>query len=621
MRNFDRGFAKITPGRVRTNLGWSIEKHRLQIADPFDPERSRKRLQLWIKLLESKGIRFSKWIRSQYLSGVELESGYAALPRVVGLLVDRSSGSDYGLVNPLIAEHLSDSEWSVHPSYLPFQVGQLQDCLFKLLSEIGLSGGGELPELIAFSVVENLNERSEGQSMDIAGLLAIVDAMNGKTSPLFQCACAIVQPDGIRLSSVDSAELKLEAFRREFGQASLLVCGSRFVIPHHLKDCFPEQNVWRVDSFAELAHKLVSSGQMQVFEKQKQIRNSSLRVIETRLHWLQEQGRIGDALKFSERLEKVVLANKANGIRVRQAIEIQLQDLSRHIGSFQESIKYAALATQEISENRELFSFQEEVEANVRLAAALFDGHEFEKAASLLSGWVVKVNQEMQLIDADSKVKLFNTLGRILIVLNQDGWQELFRRSIELQRLFDPENVVRTQCYLVQGLLRFDLGAAEKQLVNMEKEDAGNSADFLKFYRAELARRKGDLWEDLRFESDREKKAGHAFGFYLQATARQNGRSKEDAQARFSRAASVFLIAAGKGKKLNLLNLFAAFMRLGAAVSAKDRVRVVAELETVQKFLSGDEAVRLSDYYQEYLQFSIGDSNALKELLSSVPYF
>ncbi len=617
MRDFDRDFAKVTPGRVRTNIGWSIEKHRLRIADRFDPERSRKRFQLWIKLLESEGIRFSEWIRSQYLSGVELESGVAALPRVVGLLVDRSARSDSGLVNPLIAEHLSDSDWSVHLSYLPFQVGQLQDCLFKLLSEIGLSGGGVLPELIAFSVSENLNERSEGQSMDIAGLLAIVDAMNGKTSPLFQCACAIVQPDGNRLSGVDSAELKLEAFRREFGHASLLVCGSQFVIPHHLKECFPEQNVWRVDSFAELAHQLVSSGQLQVFEKQQQIRNSSLRVIQGRLHWLQEQDRIGDALKFSERLEKVVLANKANGIRVRQEIEIQLQELSRHIGSFQESIKYATFSTQEISENPELFSYQEEVEANVRLAAALFDGHEFEKAESLLSRWVVKVNREMQLIDADSKVKLFNTLGRILIVLNRDGWQELFRRSIELQRLFDPENVVRTQCYLVQGLLRFDLGAAEKQLVNMEEEDAGSSADFLKFYRAELARRKGDLWEDLKFESDREKKGGHAFGFYLQATARQNGRSQEDAQARFSRAASVFSTAAGRGKNLNLLNLFAAFMNLGVAVSVGSHATVVAELERVQKLLSEDGAIELSNYYQEYLQSSI----ALEELLSSVPYF
>lgn len=90
---------------------------------------------------------------------------------VVGLVVDESG---LGLVTQLQVSPSTCWEISVD---LPFRQAQIQSLLLRLINEIGIDEG--LPELLAFKICDSLGEGMYGDSMDIACLLAIVDAANG----------------------------------------------------------------------------------------------------------------------------------------------------------------------------------------------------------------------------------------------------------------------------------------------------------------------------------------------------------------------------------------------------------------------------------------------------------
>jgi hypothetical protein len=87
-----------------------------------------------------------------------------------------------------------------------------------------------LPELLAFKISDTLGDRCEGDSMDIAGLLAIVDAANGSKHELLGAVAAVVSPaDENELEPSKSVSIKLDAFKREFGRAHFL-CVSRRIL-------------------------------------------------------------------------------------------------------------------------------------------------------------------------------------------------------------------------------------------------------------------------------------------------------------------------------------------------------------------------------------------------------
>ena len=112
---------------------------------------------------------------------------------VVGLVVDESG---LGLVTQLQVAPSSCWEISVD---LPFRQSQVQSLLLRLIGEVGIDEG--LPELLAFKVCDTLGEGMHGDSMDIACLLAIVDAANGCKHELLKTTAAVVLPGiGINLS-------------------------------------------------------------------------------------------------------------------------------------------------------------------------------------------------------------------------------------------------------------------------------------------------------------------------------------------------------------------------------------------------------------------------------------
>lgn len=138
---------------------------------------------------------------------------------------------------------------------------------------------------------------------------------------------------------------------------------------------------------------------------------------------------------------------------------------------------------------------------------------------------------------------LHNTYPRLLVATGLDGWEKHFRQSIKLQEVVYATSVGRTRRYLIHGLLRSNRTEdARAELVWYDENTVDDFTDtFVKYYRAELYRRDPSVGEAFRQDEPLEDTGrGHAFGFYLQATARQQDRTDDDRKERVRQAINVF---------------------------------------------------------------------------------
>lgn len=617
---------KLTDGKVLTNPIWalSIQAERANEYNLYDFQLS---LWKWLKLLESKNIRFPARVKQEYLyllPNAELEAYSPPDHRVIGLVVEHNSITDQkvGLVNPLIV-NINSRGWVVSHT-LPFQAGHIQDCLYRLLRESGLSIEDRVPELTGFSIREQLNELPTGSSMHVAGLIAVIDALNGKKSDLFRSVCAIVKPVENRLESVESIDTKLKGFRREYDKGSLLI-RQKYCSEGEKWDSLFE-TVWEVNTFADLAHHLVNANQLNAVLHLNPFNKDSLESARTRIRWLCEEQKMHEALDFAERLERTVNAGEEPFLRVQQSVELELEELNRHLGRFDKAILHSRNAVESIESLSNISCYQELYDAKIRLGAALYDGHEFQNAHDLLSPLLGEIEENPQLVTAESQYMLFNTLGRVKVILGEhpSNWNVLFEKSIRLQEIVDTDNIARTRCYLIHGLLRHhQLDEAEREIQKASKSNPDfYSHSFITFYIADLHRRLGkNTFEDTEFEKLGNHVDGYLFGFYLQATARQTCRKVEDRVERFLSAANEFNKEAGQLDDFSLLRLFSSFMEYSAALVQEKQDEAVKTHTAIIEFLERENASALRDYYQELLPASDGTYEEMEKVLSAIPYF
>lgn len=617
---------KLTEGKVLTNPIWalSIQAERANEYNLYDFQLS---LWKWLKLLESKNIRFPARVKQEYLyllPNAELEAYSPPNYRVIGLVVEHNSVTDkkIGLVNPLIV-NINSRGWVVSHT-LPFQAGHIQDCLYRLLRESGLSIEDRVPELTGFSIREQLNELPTGSSMHVAGLIAVIDALNGKKSNLFRSVCAIVKPVENRLESVESIDTKLKGFRREYGKGSLLIRQKNCSEGEKWDSLF--ETVWEVNTFADLAHHLINANQLNAVLQLNPFNKDSLESARTRIRWLCEEQKMHEALDFAERLERTVNAGEEPFLRVKQSVELELEELNRHLGRFDKAILHSRNAVESIESLSNISCYQELYDAKIRLGAALYDGHEFQNAHDLLSPLLGEIEENPRLVTAESQYMLFNTLGRVKAILREhpSNWKVLFEKSIKLQEIVDTDNIARTRCYLIHGLLRHDrLDEAESELQKASNSNPDfYSHSFIKFYIADLHRRLGkNTFEDTEFEKPGNHVEGYLFGFYLQATARQTCRKVEDRVERFLSAANEFNKEAGQLDDFSLLRLFSSFMEYSAALVQGKQDEAVKSHTAIIDFLKRENASALWDYYQELLPAPDGTYEEMERVLSAVPYF
>ncbi len=621
---------RVTPGRLRSNPAWTSDAFFKNAS--LEPGSNFKQLKStfhkWIYDREQEGYLFSTCARQhKVLEGYSWQSQLPPDPRVVGLVVDTQATDprNKGFVNPLLTTR-SSSGWRVTKNYLPFHPEQIQDALFQVLQASGLSLNNLVPEIIGFSIREELNVWTNGDSMIVAGLLSVIDTMNGNKSELFSKACAVVMPQDDRLVKVESLDVKLAAFAREYGKASLLVAPINFQVPEELKRCFPESVVWRVGSYQDLADKLVIEGQLSSFGKEFPLDIAGLNEARNRLKWLKETGGNAAALQFSERLDRAANLQSETSLRISQGIEHDLRELNRHVGRFAKAISHSESAVQKLEKmGTRISSFEEIVIAKTQLAASLFDGHDFEAGISMLNAVVSTVTREPSFVKAEVEIELRNTLGRLGVIAGKQGssdWQNQFDCSIKLQSDVDPANIARTRCYLARGLLRASrLEAAEKEIKNLrELNPSGFSRTELKFLEADLERRKGHIWEDADFENDADTHGGHPLGFYFQSTARQPGRPSSESIQRFRLAAIEFKKDVGEFSERNILELFSLFVLWRTAVLERNPKNALEQKELIDEFLCHSDACSMQAYYSNLI-CQADRSGDFEPLFNSVPYF
>lgn len=265
---------------------------------------------------------------------------------------------------------------------LPFKVGHIQDALMKLVHSSGVSVDSVIPEAYPFAISDSLGQSPHGSSMNIAGLLAVIDAWNeyqGVDEDPLRCACSLVKPRG-------------------------------------------------------------------------------------------------------------------------------KENFNRHIGNFQEAVKYSREAVAMLEAIGDDASFQEAVEAKSRLGSAMYDSHQFPEAIEILNELIHEAQANPRLLNAESRVMLFNTYARLLVAADADGWETLYRDSIRLQEAVEPSSVGRTRCYLIHGLLRNKRTAdAQLELCWFDENTTDLcTASFVRYYRADLYRRNpccgSEFRQDDRFE-------------------------------------------------------------------------------------------------------------------------
>jgi hypothetical protein len=221
-------------------------------------------------------------------------------------------------------------------------------------------------------------------------------------------------------------------------------------------------------------------------------------------------------------------------------------------------------------------------------------------------------------------VKVWNTLGRALAVLKQNGWDELFDRSLALhRRLDDLESIDRTTHYLVHARLRYgDIIGAQETLAKASglTKAASSGNPWRAFLHANMARLLNEEWADEVLEDQLAAGAKpYSAWLYLQATARQTRRGRADALCRLQQAVTLLRHEAG-GVDGNY-NLFAAFLELAAAAKSGDAASWAAAVASVRGFFS------IAPDHRNYYGASVNalppvpDLTAAEALLDLVPYF
>jgi hypothetical protein len=547
-------------------------------------------------------------------------------PRVLGLVV--SIGSNDGFVLPLRCQ-LDGSRWD---ESLPFRREDVLDALAQLVGSAGLPTAGVLPERLQFTFANPLGHEGGGNSITVAAALSVLDALDKHRSDLLRCACAVVEPaEGGRFRSVRHVKPKLAAAIREHGGASLLVCAPGCREVDDVRSRFDV--IWEVRSFEDLAAKLHEAGILQPLFQKVPLRWDELERVGEELRVLvQTRHQYHQATGLGGRLLGCATTGPVP-VSLWTSIRGLVAQAHRHQGNFQEAYQGWKDVQEGVDARANLTSYDERAETAAEFASTLFDCHRFAEIPPLLEQWVVTIRNDPQKLKPQTRVHLLNTLGRALIVLGKQGWDEHFLHSLEIQERLDRGNLLRTTCYRIYGMLHEGLyDAARNTLHELGPlgDVPGFSGQQLRFLRADLARRTAEMWEDPELEEIRPGQAcpGHPVAWYLQARGRQFCAPAMDGQVNLEQArtylhrAADFLRHDAQNQPRNICGVFASCFDLFAASLVDSATEWTRSRDEIRRFVDDPAAEPLREYYAVAIsKIGILPSRAVaEEFLSLVPY-
>lgn len=524
----------------------------------------------------------ARWFAEQGLFERDLPSMPPRLaPRVVALLVtadERDAIACPIRVEPSGTWHLP-SEFSFGSETLI----QLLDAFDHALGPLAATGSRRAR---AWTIGLGFGHpRATGRSVDIAALLAVLDAEAGKHSPLLSCATALVEldTDSRRLVAVKgaAAQCKLDAFFREFDRASLVVCAREQTIPRAYRDRI--DRVLVADTLTELAAALAREGALAATHTRRAPLDAhQAAALHVHLDELLALGRFAEALGLSQLALSYGFAaevDTATRLRPRRACVnawIRLGEPARALDEI-------AACRAEVEAREGHIGLIEELDTMT--AASLYYVFGFEQALQLMAPWMewLRDPRQASILPVTRRAAMANTVSRNLSALGREGWGALFVYVLPLQQRGDEGNVTRTRCELLRCQLRADaLDEAEALLESIERERerfpvSPYSREVLVSLQADLHRRRGRRWEDAETErtvdADQrsESQSNSYLASYLQATARQP-RPLDDALVRVEHARRIFergtLVHAGQ--QGNVMRFLATSMALLAAGLVED---------------------------------------------------
>ena len=618
----------IRDGHCRTNPAWVLE----QSWDDRDANACRERLAERVARWHDEGIFMpecviEELVRTGVLPGSDEHHGHPAT-RIIGLVVDRDH-PDTGFVNPI--QVVTDSRWQVAHN-LPFQLGHIQDGLAAVLKCSGSSGA--IPELFSCRIKDPLEIRSEGSSMDIAALLAVIDAIGGTGSPLFRRACATIDPverldQDSNFRKVGGVKTKLKAFEREYGNTgSLLVRLSTDEEASQFDDLF--EDVWPIDNFEQLVKKLTENHLIEPLLDEGPSK-LDIDTVRSRWQWLETQELKHAALEFTERCLQWTSQQEAVPLTVQLEIESKIEALQRDLGQYVNAFESSKRAVERLEGLGDLVDDESIIRFQVSQAAAFYDAHLFQDEYELLEPVANRIRKDKRRISIAVRCELFNTLAETMVVLDKDGWEDLFRESIDAQQQVERHLVPRTRNCLIHALLkhgRVEDAQCELDLAKQWELDPFDqySQTFLWFYEAEHARQRGLLWSTTPDDGEvglPNTYPRHAVGFYLQATARQPNRSPDDVIRRFDAAVEALQDDCQGDPPGNILPVLVQFVRLASSATKQDTTAWCDARQEVDRLLSDPAADGIRQFYGDVLA-ACGDTpdpEQVEAVLARVPYF
>jgi hypothetical protein len=618
-------------GICKTNPVYAV----LKLVEYLEPEfaddliletgKPHKEVAAFVRSLSENGTRLPSFALDGLISQGALPTDYPAepgeiRPGVMGLVVHRRHPT--GLVVPLAPQ---SGEWRTEPR-LPFGSEEIQNRLVRLLHATGLRHLGVVPERSGFVFENPLGEWVTGDSMTLAAVLAILDALGKQQHKLLRAACILTElSPGGDLGPVDEVDVKVAAAIRECGPLSLVICHRDTPIQDWFDDAQLGE-LWPVGSFSELAERLYESRILTPMLRSAPLTRPEAKRVRDRIRWQVEQTHdYAGAADLGDRLQTC-----GGEAPIEPGVWAEIgsfrAEASRHQGRFADATALGHDILERARAQGVLASEDEEADAAAEYAAALYDGHRFEEIPRVLQDFADIVVARPRSFRALTRVKVWNTLGRALVVLGRGNWEDLLRRSLELNTgLRDQGEVARTTGYLVYGLCwhgRADEALRELDTAGMLSDSPMSVWQGFAVAKAYLAA--GREWHDsdLDAASPETHKPKHAFGLYLQATARQTGRCPSAAADRFRRAAAFMSAEAGDSKG-NICSFFAHALDMGAAAQEDDSAGWLRGTQALRAFLASPNAGPLQDYYRPGLDQlgSSPDASQAESFLRTIPYF
>ena len=397
-------------------------------------------------------------------------------------------------------------------------------------------------------------------------------------------------------------------------------CTEAATFDRHFDQC------WLVGSVSDLAEHLERQGLLRAFLENVPLDLVDADVVGARLRRLKDfDHRYAEALDLSSRIQECGFRSNVPG-ELRREVCRSITDLYRRLGYHEKAEQLAREEVHAHSTWSRVPTMPRPRRTSVWRPLCLIRTG-LRREVRILQPWSERLAADPMIVSPTTRIMVFNT-WRARVTRSDEGWEALFRRSLDILREWEPTDLPRTLCYLAHGFLRHGhLNDAEEVLREIEVQAGLHDLSrwFLRFYQAEQARRRGTQWtsDDMENAVPDRGRVGHPFGFYFQATARQPGRAADDACRRFQLASRFFLVESPGTEYLNIQHFLADCMRLGDAARRNDSVLWVESRAAIARQIQPNPGSGLNEYYSD--QFgalgSKPDRDAAEAFLTRVPFF